>query len=354
LNLTRYGWDEEMAAAFGDHAAAGRAPARVALQVKGQYLLLTEAGEMAAVCSGRLRHEAIVAEDLPVVGDCVAVTSAEGQPPRALIHAVLPRRSLFRRKEAGARSLAQPLAANVDTVLITVGLDGDFSINRIERYLALTRESGAAPVILLTKTDLCPDVPAKVEAVRARAPGAPVIAISNLDGTGVDEVSAHLLPGRTCALLGSSGVGKSTLLNRLLGVEAQKTREVRLSDSTGRHTTTNRQLFVLPSGALMIDSPGMRELQLWDAGRGVEETFAEIVELASRCRFPDCRHADEPGCAVTAAVREGTIDPARLENYRKLSREVEFMSLRQEEGAARAERARWKGIHKEIKRMKKG
>ena len=354
MNLAHYGWDDRLAASFRDQEAAGHVPVRISLQVGSHYLVLTEIGEIPAVSTGRLRHDAITPEDLPVVGDWAAATILEETVPKAQIHAVLPRRSLFCRKEAGGRTAAQPVAANVDIVFIAVALDNDYSLNRIERYLALSLDCGASPVVLLTKLDACTDSKSKTDEVRERMPGVPVIAISSVDGTGIDMLDEHLKPGITCALLGSSGVGKSTLINYLLGAEVQKTREVRFADDKGRHTTAHRQMFVLQSGAMIIDTPGMRELQLWDAREGVRETFQDIAELSRECRFPDCRHVDEPGCAVLTALGNGLIDPARLENYRKMTRELDYLSLRQDEGAARLERARWKGIAKQIKRMKKG
>jgi len=353
LNLTQYGWDDSLAASFREHAAAGRVPIRISLQVKGHYLALTEIGEMAAEPTGRLIYDAITPQDLPVVGDWAAATILDESVPREQIHAVVPRQSLFCRKESGKRVVAQPLAANVDVVFIAVALDYDYSLNRIERYLALSRDCGASPVVLLTKSDAFADCASKADDVKMRMPDVPVIAISSVNGMGMDRLSESLQSGVTCAVLGSSGVGKSTLVNRLLGADVLKTREVRLADSKGRHTTANRQLFMLPSGALIIDTPGMRELQLWDAGDGFSQTFADIAELSMECRFPDCRHADEPGCAVLRAMADGLIDPARLENYRKMSREHDYLSLRQEEGAARAERSRWKDIAKEAKRIKK-
>jgi ribosome biogenesis GTPase len=335
------------------HTAAGRVPVRISLQAKGRYLVITETGEMPAVVTGRLRHDAASPADLPVVGDWAAATILQEASPKARIHAVLSRHSLFCRKEAGERTAAQPVAANLDIVFIAVALDLDYSLNRIERYLALSRENGVSPVVLLTKSDACEDTQSRTYEVRGRMSGVPVIAISCIDGAGMDALGEHIQPGVTCALLGSSGVGKSTLVNRLLGAEVQETRHVRLADSKGRHTTASRQMFVLPSGGLIIDTPGMRELQLWDAREGVDETFEDLAELSRQCRFPDCRHVDEPGCAVLAALANGLVDPARIENYRKMTRELDYLSRRQDEGAARLERARWKGIAKLIKQMKK-
>jgi ribosome biogenesis GTPase / thiamine phosphate phosphatase len=353
LNLTRYGWNDHLAVAFREHEAAGRVPVRISLQVKSLYLALTEIGEIPATPTGRLRYDATTPQDFPVVGDWAAATILEESAPKAQIHTVFARRSLFCRKEAGKRVVAQPVAANVDIALIAVALDDDYSPNRIERFLALSRECGASPVVLLTKCDASADSASRTNEVKMRAPGVPVIAISSVDGTGMDTLREYLQPGMTCALLGSSGVGKSTLINHLLGADVLKTREVRLTDSKGRHTTTNRQLIALPSGALVIDTPGMRELQLWDAQDGITDTFPDIAELSSECRFSDCRHADEPGCAVLAAVANGRVDPAQLENYRKMTKELNNLSLRQEEGAARLERAKYKDIAKYAKQLKK-
>lgn len=353
MNLTHLGWNEQLADSFREQAEMGRVPVRISLQVKNHYLALTELGEMPAEPTGRLRYDAVTPQDFPVVGDWAAATILDESVPRALIHAVLERRSLFCRKEAGRRVVAQPVAANVDIVLIAAALDHDYSPNRIERYMALSRECGASPVVLLTKSDACADPESKMDEIRARMHDVPVIAVSSMNGDGIDTLRESLHPGMTYAMMGSSGVGKSTLINHLLGADILKTREVRLADSKGRHTTSNRQLLVLPSGVLIIDTPGMRELQLWDAGEGIAETFPDIAELSPECQFPDCRHADEPGCAVLRAMADGLIDPARLENYRKMSKEIEYLSLRQDEGAARAERLRWKDIAKEVKRLRK-
>jgi len=351
LKLTDYGWDERLASSFPQHTADGRVAVRISLQVKGRYLAFTDAGEIPAEPTGRLMYDALTAQDLPVVGDWAEATILDETAPRALIHAVLPRNSLLARKEPGKRAVAQPLAANVDIVLIAVALDQDFSLNRIERYLALSRECGISPVVLLTKADASDDPALKVDEVATRNPGVPVVALSVVNGAGLEELNGFLQPGVTCVVLGSSGGGKSTLVNRLLGEDVLKTREVRLADSKGRHTTVNRQMFVLPSGALMIDTPGMRELQLWGAREGAHQAFSDIEELAAGCRFPDCRHENEPDCAVLEALAEGRIDPARLENFHKLSRELDYLSQRQEEGSARIERAKWKSIHKQAKKI---
>lgn len=349
MTLPDLGWRDAFAAAFTPYTETC-IPARVVLEQKNLYRVLTPDGEWPALVTGRFTYEAATRMDYPVVGDWVAATLAGDT---ALIHAVLPRRSLFARKEAGARTAAQPVAANVDTALLVMGLDDNYRLGRIERYLALAWESGAEPVVLLTKADLCPEVETRVAAVEAAAPGVPVHALSVYSGDGLAALTDYLQPGQTVVLLGSSGVGKSTLVNHLLGEARQRVNEIRAADGRGRHTTTHRQLFLLPGRALLIDTPGMRELQLWHADDGLAETFADIDALAAECRFVDCEHGGEPGCRVQAAVSAGTLDPQRLERYYKLRKELAFLQLREEQGVAQAERARWKAVSREIKRLNK-
>lgn len=353
MTLEQMGWTPRFAACFEEHARQGLVAARVCSEHKNSYIVTTEHAEMAAVLTGKLHHDADSRDDLPVVGDWVAVDVLDEKPPRAVIRAVLPRLSKFARKEAGTRFSEQTIAANIDTVFVVVGLDGDYSLRRIERYVALSLEGRVEPVVVLTKADTCADTETRLAEVRGALRNVPVHAVSVPAMIGLDELSADLVPGHTIALLGSSGVGKSTLINHLMGGEVQKTNEVRADDARGRHTTTSRQLFVLPSGVLMIDTPGMRELQLWGSSGGLYATFPDVQEHAARCRFADCSHTNEPGCAVLLALERGDLDPARFEGYRKLERELNHLETKVDEGAARAERKRWKAIAKEINRLYK-
>ncbi|HUH20682.1 MAG TPA: ribosome small subunit-dependent GTPase A, partial [Gaiellaceae bacterium] len=303
-------------------------PARVAAQHRGEYDVLTERGELRAHVAGRLRHEASSGADLPAVGDWVALRDET-------IHAVLPRRSAFQRKVAFHATEAQVLAANIDTVFVVTGLDEDFSARRLERYLTLAWESGATPAVVLTKADLCDDPLAMVLEAEQVAVGVQAHVVSNVTGEGLDELVTYLAPAKTVALLGSSGVGKSSLVNRLFDDEVQATKEL-AEDGTGRHTTTARQLFRLPGGAMLVDTPGLREVQLWDADEGIQEAFSDVDELAADCRFNDCAHMREPGCAVQAAIDEGRLPRERLQSYRALQRELKRLAAKQD-GRLRSE-----------------
>ena len=325
---------------------------RVSLEHKNYYIVITGQGEMPAVPIGRMYYDP-GPNGMPVVGDMVEIRILDEDPPHAIITSILPRKSLFARKEAGKRTGIQPIAANIDTVFIVCGLDANFSIRRIERYLTLALESGAQSVIVLTKADICDDVSEKIESVRISAAGCPVCAISTYTGAGLSELATHLQANTIIALLGSSGVGKSTLTNYLLGNDIQRIQEVRDVDGRGRHTTTSRQLFVLPSGCCVIDTPGMRELGLVDADTGLVDAFADIEEIAENCRFVDCSHEGEPGCAVVEAVENGVLDPNRFENYSKMKRELLYIERKQDTGAAAAERTKWKKIHKMARDLNK-
>jgi ribosome biogenesis GTPase len=284
-------------------------------------------------------HGAVWRSDLPAVGDWVA-TRVWPEEGKATIHAVLPRKSVFSRKVAHSRTEQQVVAANVDTVFLVSGLDRDFNVRRIERYLTLAWESGATPVIVLNKTDLCSDVAHFVADVESVAVGVPIHPVSAKENQGLDSLRRYLAPGETVALLGSSGVGKSTLLNTLLGTERQRTAPVRERDQRGRHATAHRELVFLPGGGMLIDNPGMRELQMWTDDEALAETFDDITLLAARCRFRDCRHDSEPGCAVREAIENGTLDEARLRSYWRLQREIRHLETRRDQKARLVERAK--------------
>ncbi len=345
--LQGLGWDDAWASEL-EQLDDDVIPGRVAAQYRGEYVVWTEAGEVRAEVAGRLRHERGIGGELPAVGDWIAARRRpEGN--RATIQAVLTRRSAFRRKAAGSDSLDQVLAANVDLAFLLTALDDDFSTRRIERYLTTAWESGAQPVVVLTKADLCADVPAALLAAESVAIGAPVCAISNVTGDGIDLLAPHFIPSRTIVLLGSSGVGKSTLLNRLAGHELMRTAEL-AADGTGRHTTTHRELVVLPSRALVIDTPGLRELQLYEGD--VDASFQDVQRLAAECRFRDCAHTREPGCAVLSAVDEGRLELDRLRSWRKLQRELDAVAARTDTRLRLERKRRWKQHARSIRKPK--
>lgn len=348
MKLELLGWSETFAQAFADCTIANAIPGRITLEHKGLYRLQTEVGEFSATIVGKLRHQAIQVQDYPAVGDWVVATIRPAEQ-RASIHQILPRRSKFSRKMVGSKTEEQVIAANVDTVFLVSGLDQDFNPRRIERYLILAWESGARPVIVLNKADLCPDVADCLRKVEAIALGVPIIILSALQSEGLSELLAYLQSGQTVALLGSSGVGKSTLTNQLLGAPIQATQSVRAGDDRGRHTTTHRELLLLPGGGLIVDTPGMRELQIWAGEESVQGTFTDVEALAASCRFRDCQHQHEPGCAVRQAVAEGLLDVSRLSNYQKLQREVAYLSRKQDHQAYLEEKARWKKISKKAR-----
>ena len=346
MTLEDLGWNDFFATAFAPYAEQGLVPARVVAQ-KGLNQVSTGEAEHYADLAGKLRHElkGPGSPGHPAVGDWVALRPPTGEG-RAMIHAILPRKSKFSRKSAGQKTEEQVVAANVDTIFLVSGLDGDFNPRRIERYLTAAWDSGAQPVVVLNKLDRCEDPETCMLATEAIAMGVPVHRVSARTGENCGELAAYIVPGRTVGFLGSSGVGKSTLINRLLGREAQRTGDVREGDDRGRHTTTHRELFRAPTGGLLVDTPGLREIQLWEGDQGIESAFPEIETLSEDCRFGDCRHQGEPGCAVEAAVAVGALPAERLESYRKLQREQRHLHIRQDELARLQEKKRNKVIHK--------
>ena len=314
------GWGPDFEAGLAPYAEKGLEPARVILVYRKQLKVLSRRGEHWARTGGRLLHKAESVEDFPAVGDWVAARVPDAG--EALVQAVLPRRSAVVRKVAGHQHAPQVIATNIDFLLLVMGLDMDFNLRRLERYLTLSWESRARPVVVLNKADVCDDLPFFLDETKAIAGEAPVHVVSALDGSGLDALSAYVGFGKTTAFLGSSGVGKTTLVNRLVGDGDRLTGELK-DDGKGKHTTTTRELVVLPGGGALVDNPGLREVQLWEADEGLSRAFDDIEALGASCRFNDCRHLEEPGCAVQAALAEGTLADDRYDAWQTLQRELE-------------------------------
>jgi ribosome biogenesis GTPase / thiamine phosphate phosphatase len=338
-----YGWNDALQTSFASHFSNGLLPARVTAHHRGLWRVVTAEGERAARLSGRFALDAAPGEH-PVVGDWLAVDKPEGSED-VTIHALLPRRSVFSRRAVSGGGV-QLIAANVDVAFLVAALNSDLNLRRLERYLVAARDSGALPVIVLTKSDLSLDLVEETRRVEEIAGGAPIVALSALTGDGLDELQPWLRPGLTAAMLGSSGAGKSTLLNALAGNTLMDTGAIRESDDRGRHTTTHRELFRLPSGALLVDTPGMREFGVLADAAALDASFSDIFDLFSKCRFGNCAHTTEPGCAVLGALADGTLSDERWRAYLKLQRELDFAARKDDPAAEAEHRAHWKQIHK--------
>ena len=352
-NLKDFGWSPFFQEHFLTLNISNTVPARVISESKGSFQVYSQYGELTARISGKMRYQAEIEKQHPTVGDWVVIKPLINEQ-KGIIHAVLPRKSKFSRKAAGERTEEQIVSANIDTIFIVSGLDGGRNLNlrRLERYLTLAWNSGATPVIVLNKADLCPDIDSYVKSVEDIAPGISIHPVSAKKRIGLDLLRNYLAKGNTAAFLGSSGVGKSALINALLGVEKQETGEVREGDRMGRHTTTRRELILLPGGGIVIDTPGMREIQLWAGEGDLQGTFHDIEILSKQCRFGDCTHTLESGCAVKAAIDLGELDPARLESYRKLQNELIYLASREDGSTRLYEKLKYKKIAKWAKELK--
>lgn len=365
-SLESYGWNAAFESAAQPYADMNLSPARIVETGRNLWKVVTDIGgtvaEFDAVVSGKFMYGVGRSAEMPVTGDWVLIRGGQsggglGNDEPAVIHAVLPRISRFSRKAKGDTAYdkveEQVLVANIDTAIIVAAAGKDWNARRIERYIALVIDSGARPVVVITKADLAEDIDELIHRTRSLAPALPVFAVSAFTGQGMDRFDEFLLPGVTAVLVGSSGAGKSTLLNCLAGRSVQRVQDIRADDHKGRHTTSVRTLFSLPSGALLIDTPGLREIQLWTSEDDVDATFPEIEALAALCKFRDCTHESEPGCAVREAIESGAIDEERVTSWRKLRRELEALERRQNPLLAAAERARWRSINREFRRFNK-
>ncbi|MGB8002330.1 MAG: ribosome small subunit-dependent GTPase A [Anaerobacillus sp.] len=341
MKLTNLGWNPFFANEYDAFKEGSLEPARVKLEHRGSYEVSTGDHKYVAEISGKFRFDVDLREQLPAVGDWVLITPQEGN--RAIIHHLLPRKSKFSRKIAGNTTEEQIVAANIDTVFLVNALNQDFNPSRIERYLVMAWESGANPVIVLSKADLCQNVEEKVQSVSGIAVGVPIHVVSSASGSGLEELALYLTEGTTTALLGSSGAGKSTLINKLYGNDIQTVQDIREGDGKGKHTTTSRELIVLQGGGVVIDTPGMRELQLWETNH-ISQSFQDIEELSELCYFRDCKHDGEPKCEIELAIEEGRLEERRLENYRKFIRELAFLERRSNKKAQLEERKKWKKL----------
>ncbi len=371
MNLLDLGWNDNFSQYFEKYKAENdklklqnAVQARISCEHKNLYHIISENGELTAEVSGRFRHEVLSRADFPVVGDWVVISRQENQQ-NATIHKVLPRQSCFSRKAilgggpayGMGKTDEQVLVANINSVFLVSGLDGDFNLRRIERYLTIAWDSGAVPVIVLNKADLAENIDELMEKVEEIAVGVPILSVSAKTGDGIETLLPYIQKGQTVTLLGSSGVGKSSIINYLLGQELIKIGGLRKSDGRGRHTTTYRELLVLPNGGIVIDTPGMRELQAWSENEGMEKTFGDIDELATNCKFSDCTHQTEPGCAIQIALEDGSLDKKRYNGYLRLQKEMAHLKIRQDQKESRRVSREWdkrvKRYHKDMKELRK-
>ena len=352
MQLIDLGWDSFFNNSFEPYKKQGLSAMRISRENRGKYIACGEHGKFTCEISGKFRFEADTKDKFPAVGDWVAASIRQDEGT-ATIHAILPRKSGFSRKIAGQTTESQVLAANIDIVFIVCGLDLNFNLRRIERYLSMALESGAVPVILLNKTDICPEAEIRKNEVEAIAPGTDIYNISATQKTGLEFFHKYINKGKTASFLGSSGVGKSTIINSLLGTDRLKVNEVSELGSRGRHTTSFRELIMLPDGGMVIDTPGMRELQVWGEEKGMKQVFDDIEELALKCKFRNCSHQSEPGCAVQKAIHNETLEPNRLKSFLKLKREYEYLASRQIMKHSAIEKAHWKKISILARNLKK-